>query len=174
MGKRHAIRLVIDADVAHSAGTSDHPVASASRTFLDSVYEFGYHVVMTETIQAEWRRHRSRYSRKWLIRMYGRRQVHLAEAGEDRALRTRLARVTPDEQQSVVEEDVHLIEAAIATDRAVSSGDERARSVFRAASKHLPELNPILWVNPARCSARVLAWLRHGAPTDAHLLLRTG
>lgn len=51
MGKRHAGRLVIDADVAHSAGTSEHPVASASRVFLHTVYDFGYHVVMTEAIR---------------------------------------------------------------------------------------------------------------------------
>ena len=171
MGKRQAIRLVIDADVAHSAGTTEHRVASASRRFLDTVCRYGYHVVMTEAIQAEWFRHRSTYSRKWLTRMYGRKQVHRTQGGEDPALRARLAKVTPDTQRNVVARDVHLIEAAIATDRSVSSGDERARSVFRAASRHLPELNPIVWVNPARCTERVLAWLRRGAPPDRHLHL---
>ena len=174
MAKRHAIRLVIDADVAHSAGTSEHPVASASRTFLDTVCDFGYHVVMTDAIWAEWRRHQSRYSRKWLIRMYGRRQVHRAQVGQDRDLRARLAKFTPDRQRSVVAGDVHLIEAAIATDRSVASGDEHARSVFRTASKYLPELKPIVWVNPTRCTERVLAWLRHGAPTDVHLQFGAG
>lgn len=174
MGKRYASRLVIDADIAHSAGTSEHPVASGARTFLDTVYDFGYHVTMTEAIRTEWRRHQSRYSRKWLTRMYGRRLVYRSDVGEDHGLRARLASVTPDAQRSIAEGDVHLIEAAIATDRAVSSGDERARSVFRAASKHLPELNPIVWVNPARCLPRALAWLRDGAPIDADLLLRTG
>lgn len=174
MAKRRISRLVIDADVARSAGTSEHPVASSSRAFLDTALECGYDVVMTEAIRDEWRCHQSTYSRKWLTRMYGRRQVHHASVKDDRDLRARLANVTPDAQRSIAERDVHLIEAAMATDRAVSSGDERARSVFRAASKHLPELNSIVWVNPARCLPRVLAWLRDGAPTDAHLLLRAG
>lgn len=171
MAKRRISRLVIDADVARSAGTSEHPVASSSRAFLDTAFECGYDVVMTEAIRDEWRCHQSTYSRKWLTRMYGRRQVHHASVKDDRDLRARLAKVTPDEQRSVVDKDVHLIEAAIATDRAVTSSDERARRAFRTASKYLPDLSPIIWVNPARCTVRVLDWLRHGAPTDSHLLL---
>lgn len=174
MGKRRALRWVIDADVAHSAGTSEHPVASASRAFLDTVCGFGYHVVMTEAIWAEWRRHQSRYSRKWLTRMYGRRQVHRSRVGEDRDLRARLAHVTPDTQRSVVERDAHLIEAAIATDRSVASGDERARSVFRDASKSLLELKQIVWVNPTDGGTNLLAWLRRGAPNDPHLQFGAG
>jgi len=129
---------------------------------------------MTEAIWAEWRRHQSRYSRKWLTRMYGRRQVHRSRIGEDRDLRARLARVTPDTQRSVVERDAHLIEASIATDRSVASGDERARSVFRDASKSLLELKQIVWVNPTVGGTSVLAWLRHGAPNARHLQFGAG
>lgn len=106
--------------------------------------------------------------------MYGRRQVHHAQVGEDRDLRVRLAHVTPDTQRNVVERDAHLIEAAIATDRSVASGDERARSLFRDASKYLLELKQIVWVNPTDGGTNVLAWLRQGAPKTPHLQFGAG
>ena len=55
MAKQRPRRLVIDADVAHSAGESEHPISSACRKFLDTVLSVGHHVVMSEAIQEEWR-----------------------------------------------------------------------------------------------------------------------
>ena len=68
-------RLVIDADVARSAGETKHPVSSACRQFLDAVTECRHRVVMTPEIQEEWRRHASRYTYRWLRRMFARRLV---------------------------------------------------------------------------------------------------
>ena len=40
-------RLVIDADVARSAGETEHPVSSACGKFLSTTTELGHRVVMT-------------------------------------------------------------------------------------------------------------------------------
>ena len=57
MAKGRVRRLVIDADVLHSAGESVHPISSACREFLETVFDVGHYVVITDAIQEEWRRH---------------------------------------------------------------------------------------------------------------------
>ena len=108
MAKKHPRRLVIDADVARSAGsrrlrprsaTSARAVSVACHQFLNTVRDVGYHVVMTTNIRQEWLRHRSNFSATWLIQMYGRRQVHRHDAEHDEKLRNtnRISRVRQQE-----------------------------------------------------------------------------
>ena len=154
---KHRRRFVIDANVARSAGrllppprsaTSAPAVSVACHQFLNTVRDVGYHVVMTTTIRQEWLRHRSNFSATWLTQMYGRRQVHRHYATPDEKLRTRVASAVSDNRKQAAEKDAHLIEAALATDRLIASQDERARGIFREASRGVRELKPIVWVNP--------------------------
>ena len=168
MAKQRPRRLVIDADVAHSAGESEHPISSACRKFLDTVLSVGHHVVMSEAIQEEWRRHRSRYSLKWLTRMSARRRVDRNKIERDEDLRERIDEVVPPEQKEDVDKDVHLIEAAVATDRLVASQDERARGAFGNASANVGELKQIVWVNPTQADEKPIDWLRNGAKAEVH------
>ena len=168
MAKQRPRRLVIDADVASSAGVSEHPISSACRKFLETVLSIGHHVVMSEAIQEEWGRHRSRYSLKWLTRMYGKKQVDRNEIEPDKDLRERIDMAVTPKQKAIVAKDVHLIEAAIATDRLVASQDERARRAFGNASANVSELKQIVWVNPTQDEEKPIDWLRDGAKTEAH------
>ena len=133
MANQGSRRLVIDADVMRSAGETDHPISSACRRFLETVLDVGHHVVMTDAILEEWRHHMSKYSRIWRRRMYGRRLVIQIEVN-DETLRGRIDAAVHRDQKAIAEKDVHLIEAAIATDRLVTSQDESARGVFKDAS----------------------------------------
>ena len=99
MAKKHPRRLVIDADVARSAGTSVDPVSSSCRQFLETVLAVGHYVVMTKAIMDEWSTHLSRFSRKWLTRMHGKKQVRLRDAARDMNLRTRIASAVPDNRK---------------------------------------------------------------------------
>ena len=128
----------------------------------------GHYVVMTKTILQEWRLHRSRYSRKWLTRMHGKKRVHGDDAPRAEKLRTRIVSAVPDNRKQAAEKDVHLIEAALGTDRLVASGDETARGIFRSASESVHELKPIVWVNPTLPSDDPIGWLGNGAPSEAH------
>ncbi|MCZ0940471.1 MAG: hypothetical protein OXJ55_17640, partial [Caldilineaceae bacterium] len=114
---------MIDADVAGSAGESEHPTSSACRGFLEAMLEFGNYVVMTTEIFDEWRRHRSNYSSKWLTRMFGRRQVYTDTTEHDDSLRQRIVDSLPGNRRALARKDLHLIEAALATDRLVASRD---------------------------------------------------
>ena len=74
--------IVIDADVARAAGDSPDGsgVAKACRDFLQAVLEICHHAVWTPEIAAEWKRHASRFSRKWRVQMAGRRKLDEVEA----------------------------------------------------------------------------------------------
>ena len=174
MAKKPPRRLVIDADVARSAGTSDHPVSVACRQFLETVRDVRYRVVMTKTILDEWRCHQSGLSDEWLAQMYASGRVQSHDAEHDEGLRRRIAASVSDNRQQAAEKDVHLIEAALGTDRLVASQDERARGIFREASRGVRELKPIVWVNPTLPADDPIGWLRNGAPSEARRQLGSG
>lgn len=155
-------RLVIDADVARSAGETKHPVSSACRQFLDAVTECRHRVVMTPEIQEEWRRHASRYTYRWLRRMFARRLVDRCTVATNDPLRQRVAGMLPSAG------DLHLLEAAVATDKLVASQDERARAAFRIMSGKIREIQIVVWVNPTRKEESPIDWLTSGAVAEAN------
>ena len=106
--------------------------------------------------------------------MYGRRQVHRHDAEHDEKLRTRIVSAVSDNRKQAAEKDVHLIEAALGTDRLVASQDERARGIFREASRGVRELKPIVWVNPTLPADDPIGWLRNGAPSEERRQLGSG
>lgn len=169
MAKGRVRRLVIDADVLHSAGESAHPISSACRVFLETVFHVGHYVVITDAIQEEWRRHSdSRITRIWRRRMYARRLFVWIEDVEDKILQTRINAAVHCDHRAIVAKDVHLIEAAIATDRLVTSGDETARMAFKTASRDIKEIREIVWVNPKRACEKPTEWLQNGAIEESH------
>ena len=101
--------------------------------------------------------------------MYGKRHVHRHDAEHDENLRRRVVSAVPEARdRKAAEMDVHLIEAALGTDRLVASQDERARGIFREASRGVRELKPIIWVNPTLSADDPIGWLRNGARSEAH------
>ena len=100
--------------------------------------------------------------------MHGKKRVHGDDAPRAEKLRTRIASAVPDNRMQAAEKDVHLIEAALGTDRLVASQDERARGIFREASRGVRELKPIVWVNPTLSADDPIGWLRNGARSEAH------
>ena len=127
-----------------------------------------HHVVISDAIGKEWRLHGSRYSRKWLTGMWARKRVDRKEIEPDQDLRKRIDdAVTPAHREGVAK-DIHLIEAGLATDRLVTSGDERVRRAFGRASADIMELRQIVWVNPTKPEEKPIDWLRSGARTEEH------
>ena len=100
--------------------------------------------------------------------MYGKKQVDRNEIEPYKDLRERIDMAVTPKQKAIVIKDVHLIEAAIATDRLVASQDERARRAFGNASANVSELKQIVWVNPTQDEEKPIDWLRDGAKTEAH------
>lgn len=166
MAKRSR-RLVIDANVVRSAGESENPTSSACRKFLKAVLNVRHRVVMTPAIRKEWRRHMSNYSRKWLRQMWGRQRVVPIEGERDEQLRERIDGVVTRDQKAVVAKDIHLIEAAVATDQLVTSRDKCARKAFGDAADVVRELRQVVWVDPTRDDEKPIDWLQNGAKAEA-------
>ena len=70
-----------------------------------------------------------------------------------------------------VRKDIHLIHAALATDHSIVSCDETARGLFGNASSVVPELSPIVWVNPDREEEKPIQWLDDRAEAEPDRML---
>lgn len=140
---------MVDASIGAAAGLTDFPTSLRSREFLMEVLKISHRVVMAR----EWDNHQTRFSARWRAEMRSRRKIVDLEATENAEVRNQVR------SSAAVLKDLHLIEAALATDRIVVSLDERARREFAVdASKD------IVWVNAVLEGGHALYWLRNGAP----------
>jgi hypothetical protein len=147
-----ATRLIIDASVAGSAGETKHPVSSLCRSFLGCMLVSTCHLVMSDDISGEWNRHQSRYARQWRKAMTARRRVVLLR--DVRLVSLRSLMVT-----AKMLKDVHLLEAALATDKRIVSNDNEARNAYR----RIAHVRLVLWINPSREDETAIEWLNAGA-----------
>lgn len=167
--------LVIDASVAQSAGTRDHPVSVACRGFLEAVRAICHRVVMSRPLVAEWNAHATLYTQRWLRSMTEVAKIVPEEVPPDEGLRAALVKIAQDAGQAkAMLKDVHLIEAAHKADSLVVSRDDRARRHFDTAARSLPVLRQVVWVNPVEPDETALEWLRNGAAPEASRCLGFG
>ena len=167
MAKRPTKRLVIDADVLRAAGGEDatHPVSKHCRDFLVAVLEICHRAALTAELAEEWRQHESRFARMWRARMRRKGKVCDIEDVEDDALRDDIDRAAASwEHGSRMLKDAHLLEGALATDKAIVSRDGRARTFFAALTEAVARIRRVMWVDPVEQPQDVLEWLRRGAP----------
>lgn len=68
------------------------------------------------------------------------------------------ARISEREDSEEIEKDLHLVEAALDTDRVVISTDNRARTAFdELADQGVGELSQLGWLNPDEDEIEVLS-----------------
>jgi hypothetical protein len=149
-------RLVIDASVASAAGFTMKPTSRRCREFLQAVLRISHRVAMTPLLRAEWNSHQSLFAARWLAEMTSKAKVVAIADVLNQELRA-------EAPAASAQKDLHLIEAALATDKIVISLDDRARtelSVLAAAE--------VMWVHPVDEGGHVIYWLNKGAePVDA-------
>jgi hypothetical protein len=165
-------RIVVDASIAHAAGTTEHHTSRACREFLESFLKVCHRAVMTAEVRAEWKTHRSRFSRTWLASMFARKKVEVCgpEVNLARAARLNQAGLTASEE-GAIRKDAPLLEAALATDSAIAFLDEAVRSLLKKASRRWKRIRPVVWVNPALHSDQAVSWLSAGAPSERERML---
>jgi hypothetical protein len=101
--------------------------------------------------------------------MYARRLVDALDVAKDEPLRARIEQAAQGaDVAEVMLKDMHLIEAARASDKRILSLDDRARRHFRHASGTVRELRGLCWVNPGNAHEQAAEWLGAGAPADGH------
>lgn len=140
-------KVVIDANIARSSGTTVHPVSKACREVLENIATNNHSFVACRALLEEWRKHQSNYSARWLASMFARRQVEKI-LHEDQS-KQKITKSDVDEKiKDAALKDSHLIDAANLLGRFVTSSDDRAREAFAA----IPELHSIskyiTWINP--------------------------
>ena len=176
MAKVESKQLVIDASVARAAGPlgATHPTAANCRNFLQAVLDICHQVVMNPEIREEWNKHQSRFARTWLGQMVARKKlVTLKAIPIDPDLWEFLENlVENDNQRAKIVKDIHLLEAALASDqRIVSLDDNTARKWFNQAAIDHPPLQEIVWVNPDVEAEQPIDWLKRGAPEEPQRML---
>lgn len=158
--------LVIDASVARASGGegATHPTSKRCRDFLTAVRRICHRVVMTPEIGREWKEHQSNFTRQWRVSMQARRKVYRVDVALNDMLYDKVKQeAANDNVREAMVNDLHLIEAALITDRTVVSLDENARHLFAQAAQKVGELRNVAWVNPDAADEQPIRWLEEGA-----------
>jgi hypothetical protein len=167
-------RLVIDASVARSSGDENatYPTSKRCRDFLLATRETGHQAVMTPGIRDEWNKHQSGFARRWRVSMLARKKLCIANVARNDELREKIERTAAKEKhRKAMLKDMHLIEAAMATDRVIISLDETVRALFSEAARGVSELRIVLWANPDKTEEGCLVWLEAGAKAETRRYL---
>jgi hypothetical protein len=170
-------RIVVDASVARAAGTTENPISTRSREFLQAMLRICHQVVMTPEIAREWRRNQSVFSATWLAAMRRRRkvvEVLVAPAQQEALLELILGSDLGVKQKAAAEKDCLLVGAAWASDDVVASNDDTVRRLLSRLVEQSADLRRICWVNPTRSAETTTEWLEAGARTDSHRRLGAG
>lgn len=172
MGKSKARRVVIDTNIASSASTTEKPDSTTARNVLTAVRDGEHLLVLSPTQKAEWLRHMSGYTGTWLTEMLSRKQFLVLRTEPDTGLRDDIfALECGAAQRREMLKDVHLVEAALATDRIVISAEENVLALFNRFIAGLRLSHAVAWVNPAPDGVACAAWLQQGAPLAQSRLL---
>src|SRR5262249_18765026 len=158
--------LVIDASIAKAAGTSasSDPIGIRCSDFLIAVRGLGYRMAWSEAIKAEWDNHQSPFAAAWLVTMANRRKLRPVKDEPMEELRAAIEGHSNKNVARIMLKDAHLIEAALAADSRVASGDESARGHFGRLAATFALLRRIIWINPALEDEQAVEWLKVGAP----------
>jgi len=179
VSKATARRLVVDCSVMRATGgpESKHPTGVGCRSFLEGIREHGHRLVITDAIVAEWNKYRrlrkfSAFAIRWQTEMSIKKRVDRLDVGPDKGLRDEIAEAAADPNVAVLmDEDAHLIEAALASDRLVASLD-KVRAHFGKIVPAIPRLGVVVWVDPSRQEEVCVDWLRQGAKSEASRMLK--
>lgn len=139
--------VVIDADIARSAGTKEFPQSKNSREVLEAVRSTNLLVAVCPLLMREWTAHKSLFARQWLSHMFATRRVHDHKPTEIVATLVRDTELTEKEKE-VAEKDCHLIDGALATQGFVTSNDVTAKKVFSKVALRHARLKNIAWIVP--------------------------
>ncbi len=170
MPSRTSRALVVDASVARSSGGEEatYPTSKNCRDCLKTILALSHRVVMSKPISDEWNKHKSNFARTWLVSMTAKKRILRIEAEPiDTAIRLKVPKTTesPKEIEAMLK-DIHLIEAALATDSTVIALDEIVRALFGTACQTIGQMKSIVWINPDKPEEQILLWLEDGAEPD--------
>ena len=164
------ISFIIDADIARSAGTTEHPISSGSRKLLENVALNGHVAAMCPNLRQEWRNHQSIFATKWLASMIAKKKVNFIKPTQD--IRNFIEKNIVDcKNKEIALKDAHLLDAALKSDKIIASNDNTARAVFCELSKKNGSISTISWFNSISDSIFISETLMSGGfiPSNYYL-----
>jgi hypothetical protein len=161
------MRLVIDANIAQSAGSSDDPISLYSRECLNAVREHEHVAVFSQQLLEEWKEHASFVSRQWWRSMAARRRIENVEGAEFVIhLDPACACLEEDKWKEDFRKDFHLVRAALATDQTILSNEINFPGYLSIVARTVTTLSELHYGNPAAEGEPCIAWVRAGAQAD--------
>ncbi|MEY2976905.1 MAG: hypothetical protein ACO31I_14770 [Prochlorotrichaceae cyanobacterium] len=167
-------KWVIDADIARSSGTTEHPVSKSCREFLDFIRDQGYFVVMNAALSSEWNQHHSIYAKRWLASMYARKQVIRHEDGGFNFEQKIISSSLSDVQKDAALKDMHLLNASRNHGKTIASGDNTAREIYVVLAISYREIADFFWVNPKNESQMLIEYISNSKSSKAEWYLSKG
>lgn len=171
--------LIIDVNITCAASEKDSldALAKSCRDLLKTMRETTNHkVVLTDTIRAEQRKHPSKFAEAWLRSMFAKKRVCWLDVPADIELRNKVEQLATSQNKLIaMQEDIHLIEAALKADKTILSMDEEVRVCFQNAARKVVALRLIGWINPCKSDHTlddtIVLWLQNGAELERERLL---
>jgi hypothetical protein len=165
---------VIDASIAKEAGgqLEPHRRGAECRRFLAQVRSIGHRFATSRELQQEWSRHAADFAKAWYTAMVNRRKVHVfSSPGTPELEEIFLSLEIDDDVRRIIAKDLHLLNAALASENRVASLDDQARGHIVREFRASGVVANIIWVNPCCPEHRVIDWLENGAQFDPELSL---
>ena len=172
-------RLVIDTSIFQAASErpAPDPMGKTCGNLLKEILSICHQAVFSLEASDEWKRHRSRFALRWRTAMTARKKLHfLDESCRNDELRGTLEKLWGSERDAPdrweeVEKDLHLVEAALATDTIVLSLERRIRECLEWACRRRGAriLREIHWIDPVKNPQRLTRLLKGELPRRSRL-----
>lgn len=173
MPKLRTKKIVVDTNVARSAGSTDDASSSLhSRKALLAILERRLTLVLSPCFETEWKRHESRFSHSWRVNMQQRGLIFWVDENEFAVLGRRIEEIEDRAfPKKALLKDLHVFACALATNRVIVSNESRLkRHLIRLGSLESRVLL-ILWASPIVEGDACSGWLRGGAKHERARLL---
>lgn len=175
MTRKNGKRLVIDANIAHSAGAGEVPDSRYSRNSLEAVLDGDHVAVLNQTLRKELKgHHSSKFFRIWWRSMAARRRFENAEGEEfvihlDRACSC----LEQERWKKDLIKDFHLVRSALATDQTIISNEKNLPHYLLIACQNVPLLSTLYYANPTAEGEKCILWIKAGAEKEADRCIDT-
>ena len=130
--------------------------------------ECKHKVVFSNELWEEWMGNRSGHAWTWMRTMRARKLVVRIAVPTDAGLREKFNRLAVNVGiLDAMNKDIHLLEAAMATDRIIASKENEAHAHFAVVCDHIGEIRDVMWVNPVDEEDACAGWLKQWSACES-------
>lgn len=167
MTRRNRKKLVIDANIASSAGAAPAPVSLHSRHCLEVIRRDEHIAVFNSQLRREWKNHASLIAKQWQVAMQQRRRIIDVEGDEFAYLSDPASACLAEAAWGIaLRKDFHLVQSALGADQLILSNENALPTYLRRSCESVPELRNLYFGNPEREGTDCIGWIKAGAKKE--------